>query len=148
NSDFKAAFELKLVGVVSSDVLESISTFNLKMHMNIVGYVTHNEALLAQRQSQVLLLIEIDSEDTKAIIPGKLFEYMISNTPILAIGPKDTDVEHIIKSTNTGGYFNYDDKMRLKSQILTYFEAYKANSLLTHPIGLQQYSRKALTKTL
>ncbi|MCB0444377.1 MAG: glycosyl transferase family 1, partial [Gelidibacter sp.] len=87
-------------------------------------------------------------EDTKAIIPGKLFEYMVSDTPILAIGPKASDVERIINNTNTGSYFNYDDEVRLKSQILAYFEAYKTNSLTTYPIGLQQYSRKALTKTL
>jgi hypothetical protein len=59
-------------------------------------------------QSRVLLLIEIDSEDTKAIIPGKLFEYMASETPIIAIGPKDADVEQIIKSTHTGHYFCYN----------------------------------------
>jgi hypothetical protein len=39
--------------------------------------------LIQQRKSQVLLLIEIDSEDTKSIIPGKLFEYMVSNRPKL-----------------------------------------------------------------
>ena len=99
-------------------------------------------------QSQVLLLIEIDSEDTKAIIPGKLFEYMISNTPILAIGPKDSDVERIIKSTNTGAYFFYEANNTLKSQILAYFNAYKENTLVTQPIGLKPYSRKELTKTL
>ncbi|MEZ4856031.1 MAG: glycosyl transferase family 1 [Gelidibacter sp.] len=148
NADFKAAFELKLVGVVSNDVLESIADFNLKEYTCLKGYVSHNEALIEQKQSQVLLLIEIDSEDTKAIIPGKLFEYMVSDTPILAIGPKASDVERIINNTNTGSYFNYDDEVRLKSQILAYFEAYKTNSLTTYPIGLQQYSRKALTKTL
>jgi hypothetical protein len=30
----------------------------------------HGEAIAHQRRSQVLLLIEIDSEDTKSIIPG------------------------------------------------------------------------------
>ena len=99
-------------------------------------------------QSRVLLLIEIDSEDTKAIIPGKLFEYMASDTPILAIGPKASDIEKIIKSTNTGCYFTYDQIHEIKSQILAYFEAYKNNTLTTSPIGLKQYSRKELTSKL
>src|SRR5690606_19866097 len=93
-------------------------------------------------------LVESDSEDTKAIIPGKLFEYMISGTPILAIGPEDSDVERIIKNTNTGSYFYYDASAILKNQILSYFEAYKQNNLKTNPIGLQPYNRKALTKQL
>jgi len=148
NEVFKADFELKLIGVVSDDVLQEIYSHNLKDYTNVVGYVSHDDAIKAQMQSQVLLLIEIDSEDTKAIIPGKLFEYMISNTPILAIGPKDSDVERIIKSTNTGTYFFYEANNTLKSQILAYFNAYKENTLVTQPIGLKPYSRKELTKTL
>ncbi|GFZ84611.1 glycosyl transferase family 1 [Aquaticitalea lipolytica] len=148
NEAFKADFELNLIGVVSDDVLQEIYSHNLKDYTNVVGYVSHDDAIKAQMQSQVLLLIEIDSEDTKAIIPGKLFEYMISNTPILAIGPKDSDVERIIKSTNTGAYFFYEANNTLKSQILTYFNAYKENTLVTQPIGLKPYSRKELTKTL
>ena len=148
NEAFNHSFQLKLIGVVSDDVLNEIEQYISNSHINVVGYVGHNEALMAQRASQLLLLVEIDSEDTKTIIPGKLFEYMVSDTPILAIGPRDSDVERIIAETNTGSYFYYDATSELKSQILTYFEAYKNNALATQPIGLQPYSRKALTKTL
>ncbi len=148
NVEFKAHFQLKLIGVVSDDVLKVIHSYNLKNYVNVVGYLSHIEALMQQRQSQLLLLVEIDSEDTKAIIPGKLFEYMVSETPILAIGPKESDVERIIKSTNTGNYFYYDSDDDLKSQILTYFEAYKRNDLTTQPIGLKPYSRRELTRKL
>jgi hypothetical protein len=148
DESFKNAFQLKLIGVTSEDVLQTISEYKLQEYVNNLGYVSHQEALKAQMQSQLLLLIEIDSEATKAIIPGKLFEYMVSNTPILAIGPKDSDVEDIIKTTNTGTYFYYTEKEKLKSQILLYFHAYKHKTLTTQAIGLQNYSRKALTKTL
>ncbi|MGJ8594033.1 MAG: glycosyl transferase family 1 [Aquaticitalea sp.] len=148
NPEFKMYFQLKLIGVVSSDVLKEIYAHGLQDFVNVVGYLKHDEALMQQRCSQVLLLVEIDSEDTKAIIPGKLFEYMVSETPILAIGPKDSDVEHIIKSTHTGVYFYYEARDTLKSQILTYFEAYKQQNLKTYPIGLKPYSRRELTKTL
>lgn len=148
NPDFEAHFQLKLMGVVSDDVLKDINGHGLEDYLNIVGYLKHNDALMQQRNSQVLLLIEIDSEDTKAIIPGKLFEYMVSETPILAIGPKESDVERIIKSTNTGTYFYYDVKAELKSQILTYFDAYKNEALSTQPIGLKPYSRRELTRKL
>ncbi len=148
NADFKNYFQLKLIGLVSEDVLNDINSHNLKDHVNLVGYLKHEDALMQQRQSRLLLLVEIDSEDTKAIIPGKLFEYMISETPIIAIGPKESDVERIIQSTNTGSYFYYDDRNKLKSQILMYFEAYKTDSLITNPIGLKPYSRRELTRKL
>ena len=94
------------------------------------------------------MLIEIDSEDTKCIIPGKLFEYMASNRPILAIGPKQSDVEDILNETNTGEYFHYDDYTNIKSVILKYFNTFMEGNLKSHAVGLQKYSRKALTKKL
>lgn len=148
NEAFKTAFQLNLIGVVSDDVLQTLSHYQLDDYVNVVGYVNHEEAMQFQMQSQVLLLIEIDSQVSKAIIPGKLFEYMVSSTPILAIGPQESDVEDIIKTTNTGHYFYYNEKQQIKSQILLYFNAYKTNSLQTQPIGLQKYSRRELTKTL
>lgn len=148
NSEFSEAFQLNLIGVVSDDVVSSIEASGLNNHLNIVGYVNHEEAIKYQMKSQALLLIEIDSEDTKAIIPGKLFEYMISETPILAIGPENSDIEQIIKSTNTGSYFKYQDKNQLKEQILKYFELFKNNDLKVNAIGLQPYSRKSLTEKL
>jgi hypothetical protein len=41
------------------------------------------------------LLIEINSGILKALF-RKLFEYMVSNKPIIAIGPKDSDFAEII----------------------------------------------------
>ncbi|APY07202.1 glycosyl transferase family 1 [Winogradskyella sp. J14-2] len=148
NEAFSKTFQLNLIGVVSDDVLESINDSGLKNHINVIGYVSHDDAIKYQMQSRLLLLIEIDSEDTKAIIPGKLFEYIISETPILAIGPDDSDVQQIIAKTNTGVYYNYNQKEKLKIQILEYFEAYQKNSLNVNAIGLQPYSRKALTERL
>jgi glycosyltransferase involved in cell wall biosynthesis len=148
NDTFKKHFQLKLVGVVSDDVLNTLQSCNLTNYIDKVGYVSHIESVRIQKKSQVLLLIEVDSEDTKCIIPGKLFEYMASNRPILAIGPKQSDVEVILKETNTGEYFYYADYKNLKSVILKYFNAFLGGNLKTQAIGLQKYSRKALTKKL
>lgn len=148
NQTFAEDFQLNLVGAVSDEVLESIIDYSLSDYTNTIGYVSHKESIKYQKQSQALLLIEIDSEDTKCIIPGKLFEYMVSNRPIIAIGPKGSDVERIIKSTNTGNYALYSDYHILKTIISTHYKAYKAGQLQSHAIGLQQYSRKSLTGAL
>lgn len=148
NDDFRSAFQLKLIGVVSEDVLQSMKSYDLDVHINNLGYVSHDEAIKEQMASRLLLMVEIDSDDTKVIIPGKLFEYMASGTPIMAVGPKDSDVEPILKTTNTGHYFYYNEKEHIKSQILSYFEAYKSDTLTVNAIGLEHYSRKSLTKTL
>ncbi|WP_295985389.1 glycosyltransferase family 4 protein [uncultured Algibacter sp.] len=148
NESFSKDFQLNFIGAISEKVLKSIKKYNLSNYINEVGYVSHQEAIIYQKKSQVLLLIEIDSEDTKCIIPGKLFEYTISNRPIVAMGPKGSDVEKIIKETNTGHYFNYSDYESLKRIILEHYKAFQNKTLQSHPIGLQKYHRKALTKSL
>jgi glycosyltransferase involved in cell wall biosynthesis len=148
NEAFATYFKLKLIGAVSKEVIQSISDYKLDTFVQNLGYVSHEEALIHQRSSQVLLLIEIDSDDTKCIIPGKLFEYMVSERPILAIGPKNSDFENIIKLTNTGVFYQYKEKNELKSQILSYFNQYLDKNLKVNAVGLQQYSRKSLTKQL
>lgn len=147
-SDFKAHLEIKLIGAVSQEVLETISQYGLNEYVNNLGYVSHTEAIAHQRNSQVLLLIEIDSQDTKSIIPGKLFEYMVSDRPIVAIGPKDSDFAEIITNTNTGVFFDYSEKMKLKSVILDFYNQFLEGKLQVNGIGLQHYSRKNLTKEL
>ncbi|MCA0133487.1 glycosyltransferase [Winogradskyella alexanderae] len=148
NLSFAKSLQLNLIGVVSDDVIQSIKAHKLEPFLNVVGYVEHEKAIAYQMKSRVLLLIEIDSEETKAIIPGKLFEYMISETPILALGPVGSDVETILKSTNTGVYYNYQNEIALKKQILVFYEDFKNSTLEVNAIGLQSYSRKALTKSL
>lgn len=148
NKDFSNDFQLNFVGAVSENVLNSIKKNDLRNCINKVGYVSHNESIVFQKKSQVLLLIEIDSEDTKCIIPGKLFEYIVSNRPVVALGPKGSDVEKIIKETNTGNYFYYDDYESLKSTILNHYKSYQNNTLQSNAIGLEKYSRKSLTASL
>jgi len=145
---FKSNLEIKLIGAVSQEVLDSIAEFNLNDYLNLLGYVSHHEAIAHQKKSQVLLLIEINSEDTKSIIPGKLFEYMVSNRPIIAIGPQGSDFADIIKETNTGVFFDYSEKAKLKSVILDFYNQFLEGKLQANGVGLQQYSRKNLTKQL
>ncbi|MGA1226441.1 MAG: glycosyl transferase family 1 [Tamlana sp.] len=148
DANFQQDFQLNFIGSVSESVLNSINKYNLSNYINNIGYVFHKEAIAYQKKSQILLLIEINSEDTKCIIPGKLFEYMVSNRPILAIGPKSSDVEKIITETNTGKYFNYDDYESLKKTILEHYKTFKEGALQSRGIGLQKFHRKALTESL
>jgi glycosyltransferase involved in cell wall biosynthesis len=146
--DFKSHLEIKLIGAISQEVLETIEQFGLNLYLNNLGYVSHAEAVAHQRKSQVLLLIEINSEETKSILPGKLFEYMVSERPIVAIGPKDSDFAEIITNTNTGVFFEYSEKAKLKQTIHEYYNQFLEAKLQSHAVGLQQYSRENLTQQL
>ena len=146
--EFKASFQLVLVGNVSADIKASMDSAKLTSFLKIVGSVTHNEAIMYQRKTQVLLLIEANTTEASYIIPGKLFEYINANRPILALGPKQSDIPSILKDTQTGKYFDYENETALKTHILELFENYKTNSLSVASKDIERFSRKNCTKQL
>ncbi|QWX85431.1 glycosyltransferase family 4 protein [Cellulophaga sp. HaHaR_3_176] len=148
NSAFKQAVVLNFVGVVSDDVLETINSYGLKGNINLLGYVSHSKAIEVQRSSQILLLAEIDVDETRGIIPGKLFEYMAAKRPIIAIGPENWDVAKIISETSSGETFTYQQKAELKKVILSWFTAYQQGKLNINSSNINKYSRRELTKKL
>jgi hypothetical protein len=148
NEAFRTSFELRLIGVVSRDVLDTIYSYGLEDQVTLVGYLSHSEAVACQTSSQILLLVEIDSEETKGIIPGKLFEYMAAQRPILALGPEGWDAGEIISETQTGAVFTYTEKSELKSLLLSWFHLYKNGQLAVTANTIEKYSRRELTGKL
>ncbi len=145
---FAEDLSLEFVGVVSEDVLASIYEFELEPYVALHGYFPHSAVLKKQGSSQVLLLLEIDSIVTKGIIPGKLFEYMASRRPILAIGPQGWDVAKIIEETQSGKCFTYAAKEEVKLEILRLYELYKNGSFTVPSKAIDRYSRATLTKAI
>ena len=143
---FAQDLEISLTGVVSDQVLSSIALVGLTNNTTLKGYVPHKQAIMLQHKAQILLLLEVDSEDTKAIIPGKLFEYLQAHRPIIAIGPKGSDIEGIINTTESGVYIAANQKEALKKQLLTYYSAYKKDALFIPSKNLELFTRKNLTK--
>ena len=148
HSSFKQALQIKLVGVVSEEVLNEIKKYDLESALEVMPYVPHEEALLLQRSSQILLLAEINKDETKGIIPGKLFEYMSARRPILAIGPPGWEAAELIRETRAGKVFTYEDAKELKETIWEWFMAYQNKSLQMPITGIEKYSRRELTKKL
>lgn len=148
NEDFRNAFKLRLVGKVSPEVIRSIKENKLENYLELIPYVNHREALKFQRKSQVLLLLEINSEKTRGIIPGKIFEYLNAKRPILAIGPEDWDVKKILSETGAGECYNYSDKEAVRKEINRLFSEFKQDTLKNTSHNIEQYSRRQLTVKL
>ncbi|MGS2738135.1 glycosyltransferase family 4 protein [Sinomicrobium sp. M5D2P17] len=148
HKDFADNLALKFTGTVSSEVLNTLKEYGLDQYLTLHGYVSHEEALKLQRSARILLLIEMDKEETRGIIPGKLFEYMVARRPIIAIGPEGWDVARIIAETGAGTTFTYREKDAVKDKLFQSYERFLWNKLKVSPSGVQKYSRKALANKL
>jgi len=147
NQLFAAQLSIDFVGLVSNEVKATITAHGLASYCNFHGYISHEEARKHQYTAHLLLLIEIDSEAHKGIIPGKIFEYLQSLRPILAIGPKDWDVARLLPENNLNALGTYHDKAMVKSFIETRFNAGTGISAEIDPT-LSKYERKNLTEAL
>ncbi|MEM9362556.1 MAG: glycosyltransferase [Bacteroidota bacterium] len=148
HKDFAEALKIQLVGVVGEEVKDSLLNYGLANYLDIKGYVPHEEVLKLQQRSQVLLLLEIDSKETRGIIPGKLFEYFNAKRPIFGIGPKNWEAGQMIQETQSGEVFLHSDKEGIKTVLLSWFHRYQKSQLEVNPEHIEKYHRKVLTESL
>lgn len=145
---FAQALEIQLAGVVGEEVLQSISGFGLNNFVERLGYLPHNKVVELQQKSQVLLLLEIDSEETKGIIPGKLFEYLNAKRPILAIGPKGWEAGAMVEATHAGSFVGHSEVEEIKDVLLEWFNQFQKGNLECQSVDIEKYHRRALTESL
>ncbi len=145
--EFKKDLKVQLIGKLASEVKESMSILN-ENNVEIISYVSHQEARLFQQRSQLLLLVINKVPSAKGIITGKIFEYLQANRPILGIGPVDGDAAEIIEATNAGAMIDFDDEKSLKRSILEYYEKYRSGTLDSNNVNVEKYHRKELAKEL
>jgi hypothetical protein len=145
---FAQAFELQLTGAVSQEILDDIEKAGLLDYLTLEDYVPHKEAVRRQREASVLLLVEMDKPETRAIIPGKLFEYFSAGRPILALGPSDSDVAQLLKETGAGSYFLYNEAAKLEEQLIRYFTQFREGTLVTETSSVAHFTRRNLTEKM
>ncbi len=145
NTDFEKQLQIKLVGKIDIYVKEQIEKFGLTNYVYKIDYLPHNEVIIEQQKSKVLLLLVNNTKNAKGILTGKFFEYMFANVPVLTIGPTNGDLAEIMQQTQVGLISNFEDEQTLEKNILNLFYNQKMDRNET---AIFRYSRKNLTKQL
>ena len=129
-------------------LIKIIDDLNLTNNLLYSPQVPRNQALEYTFNSQVLLLILNMAENNKGRMPGKLFEYLRSSRPIICLGPENSDVSQILKETNSGSTYDYEESSRQKALILEYYKKYKKGNLSIVQENISQYSMLYLFKKI
>ncbi|MBJ2175357.1 glycosyltransferase family 4 protein [Aureibaculum sp. A20] len=148
NTSFAKDCKLVFVGKLANEVIENLDQNNLKSHTEIIDYLPHKEVIGFQRKAQILLLLVNDVPSSKGIITGKIFEYLQSERPILAIGPEDGDLADILSETSSGEVIDFNDACKMKRSIEKLYSDYQQNELISGTKNIDKYHRKALTEQL
>ncbi len=100
---------VEFVGMVHARLLALIREHGLGETVTVHPYVPHKEATMLMCQSDLNVVVVHQSEDSRILIPGKLYDYLYAGRPVMVIGPTDGDAAQIVRSCNIGKAFDYDD---------------------------------------
>ena len=148
NNQFKAHLRIKLIGKVDFSVMEALRQHELKAQIEKVEYLPHQEVLKAQASAQMLLLLVNQTKNAKGIVTGKVFEYLRTGRPILAIAPEDGDLSAIFQGLNRTPVVGYQEKEKIKTQVMDAFQAFLKGENTPIQGDVATFSRKTLSKEL
>jgi glycosyltransferase involved in cell wall biosynthesis len=111
------------------------------------GYVSHNDAIEKMLMSDVLLLVFIANR--KNVISTRLFEYMATGKPVLAL-ISESEAKTILSKANLGFFADPSDPASIGDAIINLFERRERGNLVMEPNWeyIRQFKRKKLTGEL
>lgn len=141
----------RIVGKGNEEASKKIAeTYGLSSIFEQTGYVSHEQALQSNIDSDLLLILVGDEDKFKYFYPGKIFEYLRSGKPILAIASKQSGVNKILSETGHGETFLSTQTNKIKNKILSEYKKWlnkDKNEYSCSPI-IKIYERKYLTMKL
>ena len=146
--DFRKSLRIKLIGKTDRQITCAVENAGLKENLIDMGYQPHNVAVEEQREASVLILPLRKEPEYKAVLPGKLFEYIASGRPILGIGQPDGAMAMILKDTNTGVTIDWNDRESLKNHILDCWKKHQDGNLTTEGADISCFTRRNLTRRM
>ena len=148
NEAFRKALRIKLVGKTDEAILESIRSEGLGEVLTDMGYQPHNVAVQEQRNASLLILPLRKEPEYKAVLPGKLFEYLASWRPVLGIGQPDGAMSMVLNSTKTGIVLDWEDKSSLDRFIELCWQNHLKGELTVEDADISQFTRRNLTRRM
>ena len=144
DKDFAESFHLVLCGKTDKEILDSIEHNGLSANMENLGYLEHTKVVEQMQTASVLLLPLRKEPEYKAVLPGKLFEYLASRRPILGIGQKDGAMASILADTKSGEVFEWGEQLQMRRFLEEQFKLFKAGEDTSCIEDIERYSRRVV----
>jgi len=148
--------KLLFIGWIKRDIKmekwleERLNQGVLKKTVELKGFLPHREALLEMQRSDVLLTLHPEEGNKQGVLEAKVFEYLYSGNPILALTPSDCDMAKLIREMKAGIVVPPDNPGLISKAIYKLYQDYCNGDLLNASRNevKQQFERKQLTKRL
>jgi glycosyltransferase involved in cell wall biosynthesis len=135
----RSDFQTRFVGRIAEEFDRSIFDHR-QSSVRFFDFIPHSDAVRFMEESDVLLLPWAD----RLNIPGKVFEYLMTGKPILALTYPDSELARVIKETASGWCVNPEDVIAIQ-RALTEIHALKGKyPLARNWEAVHRYARPRL----
>lgn len=150
NSNFKEDLLVNFTGTIVDKYKYLFDNEYIKDNIRINGYASHNVVLKEMKKASINLVILPNTEESKGIYTGKIFDYILSEKPILGIMPLGGVASELINSKKIGVAVDYNDLDGVRDFIeKTYLTWKSGKNLNTSAVTIcNDFDRKILTKKL
>ncbi|WP_461206455.1 glycosyltransferase family protein [Clostridium sp. DL1XJH146] len=147
----KEKIRIKFVGEIGKEHMNIVNYYSCKFPEVVEQqeYLPHEESLEQLCMANALLLIIDEGEGSEGIYTGKIFEYIRTGKPILAVVPNGV-ARDLILETNTG-YVAYPSRINeIENIIYKAYSTFVLGDIAIEPKWdiIKKYSREKLTKDL
>lgn len=143
--------EIRIVGNIYEKVVNSYAEkYGLKDSIRSYGYLPHKDSIQMLFNSDIILLVIGKGKGSRNFYTGKIFEYIRSNRPILAIVPVDGVAADVINETNTGKAVDPEDIEGVAEAISELYKEWVEGRPSHNPnwTEIEKYSRRKQTEVL
>ena len=110
------AFRVRFIGGLPASSLRMIEELGFGELVSIEPRVEHAPAITAMRSAACLLLLLVRSEAGRKWYPGKMFEYMAAERPVLCVAPSGIAAD-LVRESGCGLALEPDDTAGIERAI-------------------------------
>ncbi|MFZ9980974.1 MAG: glycosyl transferase [Cyclobacteriaceae bacterium] len=138
--------EIHFTGLINRTLQELLSKDELFIKIiKVQQPVGHRKLISLYEETSALLLILTGYKDAEGFLPGKLFEYLATGLPLIAVGPSCGDAAGIIHRSGAGKMAESDDTETMTNELNIAFDHWsKKSSVSPMPAVALEFSRAYL----
>jgi glycosyltransferase involved in cell wall biosynthesis len=146
----RSRIRLRFIGRFGEEVMRMFEESDLGDAIEVAGYMAHTESIRQLLLSDALLLVVDECDESNEVVPGKVYEYIGSGRPVIAVAPERSAIAELIAETRGGFVAHQSNTSGIADAFLRLYRAHESGSAALDPDreAIARYERRNVTGQL
>lgn len=146
----KDKVQFRFIGSGGTDLPALFKRYHSEGIFSKCEYIAHRDALQYNIESNLLIMIAGDKECYQYVYTGKIFDYIRSNSQIIAVAPQKGVIDELFQDIGYGIISKGSDLKQIKKYILQEYQRWEQSEtpLVWHHPSIARFERCHLTGKL